>query len=178
MHMKVSCRIIVYTALLAPAVALAQSSATVSNVTASARIYKPITLALSNTGLSFGDIFSDATGGLVTLNPQTEVRTTAGPVLAATGTVNAAHFAVTGKRSATYAITLPGSITLSGPGTAMTVNAFTASVGGGAPSNPATGTLSTPAGTQTFNVGAALTLGANQVDGDYSGTFNVTVTYN
>lgn len=179
--MHAASRILAGALLLAAPVAFAQSSASVANVPVTARIYKPITLTLSNTGLSFGDIFADTTGGDVTLNPQTDLRTTAGPVLATTGAANSALFTVGGKRNATYAITLPanGTVTLTGPGAAMPVKTFMASVAVGAPANPATGLIpNTAGGTQTFKVGATLTLGANQVDGDYAGTFNVTVAYN
>lgn len=176
--MHVASRILAGALLLATPAAFAQSSATVP---ATARIYKPISLTLSNTGLSFGDIFADASGGSLTLNPQTELRTTTGPVLASTGTVNSALFTVGGKRNATYAITLPanGVVSLAGPGVAMPVSNFTASVAGGVPANPATGLIpDTAGGIQTFRVGGTLTLGTNQSDGDYSGTFNITVAYN
>jgi hypothetical protein len=180
--MKVLPRLLSGVVLLAGSAAFAQSSATVSNIPATARIYKPITLALTNTGLSFGDIFADATGGDVTLNPQTGARSTTGPVLATTGVSNAAVLTVGGKRNATYSIALPANstITLTSPGgTPIPVNNFFASVGGGAPANPATGLIpNVAAGTQSFAVGATITLGANQMDGDYAGTFNVTVTYN
>jgi hypothetical protein len=179
--MHAASRILTGALLLAGSAAFAQSSATAANVPATARIFKPITLTLSNTGLSFGDIFADATGGDVTLNPQTDARTTSGPVLATTGTANSALFTVGGKRNATYAITLPanGVVSLTGPGAAMPVKDFLASVGGAAPANPATGLIpNVAAGTQTFKVGGTLTLAANQVDGDYAGTFNVTVAYN
>ncbi|MDB5458754.1 MAG: hypothetical protein JWO72_495, partial [Caulobacteraceae bacterium] len=45
----------------------------------------------------------------------------------------------------------------------------------------ATGTLSGAtgsAGTASFTVGGTMPLAANQVAGNYTGTFNVTVTYN
>lgn len=164
--------------LVAPA-AFAQASATASNVPASARIYVPISLN-KTADLSFGDIFADTTGGDVTLNPQTTGRISGGPVLATTGTVTPAAFTVSGKRNASYAIILPVSITLAGPGGAsMTVGSFTASVGGGAPASNATGLLPNAASaSQTFAVGGTLTLGASQTDGDYTGTFDVTVAYN
>jgi hypothetical protein len=150
-------------ALSAPALFAADNA----TVTASARIYKPITLALTNGGLSFGDIFTDPTGGTVTLDPA-GVRSTSGPVLATTGSAYAAAFAVTGKRNATYAITLPASASLAGPGAPMTVNGFQTS---------AAGTLD-GSGNQAFTLGATLAIGANQTDGDYSGTFSVSVAYN
>ena len=178
--MHASSRILAGVLLLASPAAFAQSSSATVSVPASARIYKPITLVLNNGGLSFGDVFADASGD-VTLNPQSNARTTTGPALAATGTANPAIFTVGGKRNASYAITLPanGTVTLTGPGTAMAVSNFTASVAGTAPASSATGLIPDSAGaTQTFKVGATLTLGASQADGDYSGTFNVTVAYN
>ena len=179
--MRATSRILTGALLLAGPVAFAQSSsATVANVPASARIFKPITLTLSNGGLNFGDIFADATGGTITLDPQADSRSTTGPALASTGTVSSALFTVGGKRNAAYAITLPanGTVTLTGPGTPMPVS-FTASVNGGVPAFAATGLIpNAPGATQTFRVGGTLTLGANQADGDYAGTFNVMVAYN
>lgn len=179
--MYVSSRLLAGALLLAAPAVFAQSSATVSNVSASARIYVPITVSLTNGGMSFGDIFASPAGGDVTLDPQNNTRTSNGPTTATTGTVSAAAFKVTGKRNATYAITLPadGTVTLTGAGTAMPVSKFTASVAGVAATTTATGLLPSAANaTQTFTVGGTLTLGANQTDGDYTGTFNVTVAYN
>ncbi|WP_243315621.1 DUF4402 domain-containing protein [Geothrix paludis] len=170
-------RILAGALLLAAPAAFALDNAT---ATATARIYVPITLN-KNTDLSFGDIFADPTGGTVTLDPKSTTRTTGGPALATTGTVSPAAFTVGGKRNASYAITLPadGTVTLSGPGAAMLVSKFTASVNNGTPTATPTGLIPNTAGaTQTFTVGATLTLGANQMDGDYTGTFNVTVAYN
>jgi hypothetical protein len=174
-------RILAGALLLAAPAVFAQSSATASSVPASARIYVPITVSLTNGGMSFGDIFASAAGGDVTLDPQNNTRTTTGPTTATTGSVSSAAFKVTGKRNATYAITLPadGSVTLTGAGTAMPVNQFTASVEGAAATGTATGLLPNAANaTQTFTVGGTLTLAANQTDGDYTGIFNVTVAYN
>jgi hypothetical protein len=84
-----------------------------------------------------------------------------------------AVFGVTGEAGFTYAITLPtdGAVTISdGASHTMAVNAFV--------SNPGTtGTLS-GAGTDTLKVGATLVVGNNQVPGTYTGSFNVTVSYN
>jgi hypothetical protein len=83
---------------------------------------------------------------------------------------SAATFTVAGLASAGYSITLPASTTLTSGGNNMTVNTFT--------SNPSgTGTLS-GGGTQTLSVGGTLQVGASQPTGTYSGSFNVTVTYN
>jgi hypothetical protein len=168
--MHAASRILTGALLLAAPAAFAQSSATVANVPATARIYKPITLAQTS-GLSFGDIFPSAAAGTVTLTPAGVRSATGGATLGTTGTSNAAAFNVTGKKNATYVITFAApSVLLSSPGGVdMVVNAFTTTAG--------SGTLSAT-GTQSFNVGATLAVGINQLDGDYAGTFGVTVTYN
>jgi len=118
----------------------------------------------------------------VTINALSGAPTSTGPILATTGIGNTANFTVGGKRNASYAITLPadGAITLTGAGAAMPVKTWRVSVAGGAPApTGATGTLANvAAATQLFQVGATLTVGISQVDGDYAGTFPVTVTYN
>ncbi|WP_257309017.1 DUF4402 domain-containing protein [Geothrix fuzhouensis] len=170
--------------LLAAPAAFAQSAtATASNVPASARIYVPITVSLTNGGMSFGDIFTGTASSDVTLDPQSNNRSATGDAtLAGTGTARAAAFEVSGKRNATYAITLPtdGAVTLTGNGgTPMPLSKFTASVNNTAATGSATGQLPNSASAkETFTVGATLTVGANQTDGDYTGTFNVTVAYN
>ena len=81
----------------------------------------------------------------------------------------AAAFDVTGEGASTYSITLPSSATLSSGANTMTVDTFNHDAG-------ATPTLS--GGSDTFNVGATLNVGATQASGTYSGTFSVTVNYN
>lgn len=87
-----------------------------------------------------------------------------------------AVFTVTGSANAAYSIQLPASITLSDGGTnSITVDTFTAvsdSDGAGL-----TGTID-GTGNDSFNVGATLNLASSQAQGNYSGTFDVTVSYN
>lgn len=78
------------------------------------------------------------------------------------------EFTITGQPNTTVMVTLPASVSLTGPGNPMTVNSFTA--------NPTTYTLSA-SGSLTLNIGARLTIGAAQVPGTYSGTYNLTVSY-
>ncbi len=85
------------------------------------------------------------------------------------GFPSAATFNVTGASGANYSITLPSSATLTSGGNTMTVDTYTDDAG-------ATPTL--VGGSDTFNVGATLHVGATQVSGTYSGTFAVTVNYN
>ena len=76
---------------------------------------------------------------------------------------------MTGEGANTYSITLPSSATLTSGGDTMTIDTFNHDAGG-------TPTLS--GGSDTFNVGATLNVGATQAGGTYSGTFSVTVNYN
>ena len=169
-------------ALLASSAAFAQSSATLPAVPATAHIFVAITETLTNSGLAFGDIFQSATGGNVVLDPTNNTRTvTGGLTLGVIDPFNSATILVGGRRNASFAITLPanGTVTLIGPGTAMPVNAFTAAVGAVALVSPFTSQLPNTAGaTLTFKVGGTLVVGPLQTDGDYAGTFPVTVAYN
>jgi len=87
------------------------------------------------------------------------------------GAPTAAGFTVSGLSNQTYAVTLPadGSIVLTGPGTDMAVDTFT---------DDATGTITPGGGPDAFGVGATLTVGGNQTSGAYTGSFDVTVSYN
>lgn len=149
--------------------AFAQATAT-SN--AYATIITPIAIT-NDAEMYFGNIAVNNTAGTVVLATDDSRTVTGGCTLpAVTGTVNAAAFTITGETDATFTITVnEASITLSGPGTDMTVNNWTLSL-----ASP--GTLT--GGTQNLTVGATLNVGASQAAGDYvSGTpFSVTVNYN
>lgn len=146
----------------------AQATAT---ATASATIVTPISISkISN--MNFGNIATNGSVGTVVLLPGGGRSITGGATLpAATGTVSAASFTVTGSGSYTYAITLPSSVTIISGSDQMIVNTFS--------STPATsGTLSS--GTQTITIGATLNLVASQAEGAYTSStpFAVTVNYN
>jgi len=156
-----------FTALAALHAGVANAAS--DNGTATATVVTPI--AIENTaGLAFGK-FSAGSGGTVVMNTAGARSKTGGVVLLSGTAGSAAAFDVTGDGSATYAITLPGSATVTHTDTVtnMSIGTFA--------SNPsATGTLS--AGAQTVNVGATLTVASAQTAGSYSGTFTVSVEYN
>lgn len=153
--------------------AFAQNMAT---AVATATIVQPITIANVDP-LSFGNIVASAGGGTVTVIPA-GTRSAVGVTLptAVPGTVTAASFDVTGLADATFTITLPadGVVTLDdgAAGVAMAVDGF---------NHNSTAVLT--GGTNSFAVGAVLTVNANQEAGTYtstlgSGDFEVTVNYN
>ncbi len=159
--------------LVTSTVAMAQQdNATASATPAGATIAAAITI-VHTAHLHFGQIVAGVGAGTVEQTAAASpTRTATGCTLGNTTGMSPATFTVGGEPSATYAITLPGDsdVTLTGPGDPMAITAFTSSPSG-------TGTLS-GGGTQTLYVGGTLNVGAAQVAGAYTGTFDVTVTYN
>ncbi len=157
-----------FTALTA-ADANAQASATQS-ANINALINNPLVLAKTG-DMNFGEIAPSTAATTVIIDPDGGVNG-ASTAIGLGGTPTAADFEVSGLPGQTYSVTLPvnGSIVLTGPGTDMAVDDFT---------HDASGSLS-GAGSQpnAFGVGATLTVGANQTAGAYSGSFDVTLSYN
>lgn len=149
-----------------------QGMAATTSSSVGAEIVSAITIT-NTTGLHFGQIAPSSSAGTVTISTA-GVRTSAGGVtLGNQVSVSACSFDIAGAPNNTYSITLPadGTITLtSGGSPAMAVDTFV--------SSPATtGTLD-GSGAQILTVGATLSVGANQPNGNYTGMFNVTVAYN
>lgn len=134
-----------------------------------ARVDPVITLS-ELTGLRFGDIFTGPAPGTVVLSPSGARSTTGGTGLGSISPFGPATFIVTGAGNATYAITLPTSILLGSPDGTLTISSVT--------SSPNLTGLLDATGRQTLGVGGTLNVPANQPDGDYTGTFSVTVAYN
>ena len=161
----------------------AQSAPTI-NSTASAQLIEAITLS-ETTSLNFGTIVLKSTeGGTVVLSSNSNTRNYTGG-LAGGGPENQnatnATFEVSGASLATYAVTLPAVITLthtsidSGINT-MNVTSMKARFNDAA-SDSVTSTISSE-GTDSFSLGATLTVQENQILGQYSGQYEVSVDYN
>lgn len=120
--------------------------------------------------LDFGTLAGDGTfAGTATINPVSGAKTVSGGVYDFGGLHSPATFTVKGDKSATFTVTLPGSIILSSGGSTMTLNNFT--------SNPSGFGVFGNNGQATLTVGATLQVGASQPAGVYSGVFTVTVDY-
>jgi len=147
------------------------------NTSAGANIITPIAIT-ETSALHFGSMSVSASTGGTCILSSVGVRTQTGGVnLSTIGTPSStAAYEVNGAANATYAITLPGTITVTrvGGGT-MTVNDLRAKPAS-APEGT-TGTLSV-GGSDTFRIGGTLTVPAAQIAGAYTGTFDVTVAYN
>jgi len=160
----------------------AQTSSTV-NTTAGAVLIVPT--ALTQTApLHFGTI------NLVSIAAGTCIFSTSG-VRVFTGGLSGsasipmatnAAYSVTGKPSQTYSVTLPAAVVIIKIGNSpaapdnMGISGFTARFLG-ASVDALTSKLS-PAGTDSFVVGATLTSMASQNAGVYAGTFNISIDYN
>ncbi len=159
------------TALCAPA------QAADTNGTVTATVVRPNTLVKTD-DLDFGTLVSGTTGGTVSINAVTGARTTGGGTTPVDAGFQRAQFQGTG---GLLLITVSGStsVTLTragggaAPMTATLVRAASTSGGGIA----LLGSTLLPSGVQTYYIGGTLTVPANQPDGDYSGTFTLTVNY-
>jgi spore coat protein U-like protein len=135
------------------------------------RTVRPIVINLTR-DLDFGRLVIATTNGRATVNPRTDVRTrTGGVTLAPGGTPGAARFAVTGTPSRPVQVTLGAAPTLTRSGGTETMTMTALTMNGGI-----NRTL-TAAGTLDLRIGGTLAVTANQVAGNYAGTFTVTVDY-
>lgn len=117
--------------------------------------------------MNFGAIDSNATGGTVTLTTSGTASSTGGLVLSANKSQG--KITIVADPNTTLTISIANG-SLTGPGTAMAVNNFT--------TDPAIPTVPTgTTGSITLNVGADLVVGANQKEGAYAGTYDVTINY-
>lgn len=163
-------------ALLAPA-ALGQAEATLSS-DANAAIVAG--LSITNTlALGFGDMFASTAGGTVVVSPAGGLATTG--IVHAGGTVSAASFNVIQTQGQPrFYVVIPSSITISNGSDTMLVDDFTTNVANPALCVTTGGPAPGPRGQCekapfVLNVGATLHVGGEQPLGDYTGTFDVTV---
>ena len=138
---------------------------------AAANVLAPLSITQNGPGMNFGSVSGDtASATTVILTPAGTVSSPDGAFVVPTSGAVPGIFDVIGAPNAAYDITLPAAaVTLTSGGDTLTVDTFTDDTAG-------TGTLA-PAGTDSFNVGATLNLGAAQPVGNYTGTFTVTVNY-
>ena len=159
-------------ALTALVTAPAQAVTPATQATASAKIYRPLTISFVQ-NLDFGTIVLSGAGAwsgeVVSIDQAGALTCGGGANLTCSGAPQAAKYHLVGTNNAVVTVSSPG-FNLTGPG-ASTL-AFT-------PNAPATVNLGA-AGSSTgvdFGVGGSITLASTTPDGLYSGTFNVTANY-
>lgn len=138
------------------------AQAATATATARAQILRQITLTRT-ADLDFGTIVTGAAASTVDVS-DAGVRT-CGAGLTCTNAVSAAAFTIVGTTGETVTIAAAGPVTLTSGANTMTATLATSA---------ATRVLT---GTDGFTVGGSLSVGANQADGVYTGTFTATVNY-
>lgn len=148
--------------LLGPGPALAETGSM------GASVITPLTLSEA-APLEFGLLNSSDSGGTVVVDNADGRSATGGATLDG-GAVQSGTWSVQGEPDTAYSIALPDSdVTLVSGGDSMTVNNFTDSEGGSSATDASGG--------DSFTVGATLNVGADQMDGAYSGSYEITVAY-
>lgn len=155
-----------------PLPVIGQVSSTVASVGADARIIAPISLGNDGSNrLNFGTISRSSASGSVTVSPDGVRTSSGGATVLASSLFSAAPFSVTGEKSATFSVSLPGNdvvvLTRVDGTETMEVTGFTHN----------SNLILSNTGSATFHIGATLNLDADQVSGDYHGSFSVTVNY-
>lgn len=123
--------------------------------------------------LVFGRVAKPVTGvGTVTIDASTGARTLTGAQGLTPPTPTRASFSVSGEGGQTFSVSVPASFQMTGPAP-MTVTT-TSSAGATAMLSSTLGS----AGTFVFGVGGSAPINSTTLNGDYSGSFVVTVAYN
>lgn len=157
-------------AALVAAAAPAGAVTPATQATASAKIYKPLTISFVQ-NLDFGTIVLSGAGawsGQVVSISQAGALTCGTGNVTCSGTPQAAKYHLVGTNNAVVTVTAPGFNLTSGSNTL----AFT-------PNAPATVNLGGTGSTTgvDFSIGGSITLASTTPDGVYSGTFAVTADY-
>jgi hypothetical protein len=163
--------LILFAFLLGVVVPTAASTAPVTKSSpVEAALLSPLSV-IKRADLDFGTLAASGAGTAV-MDPASGSLTTSGAVIKAGTAAHPALFTSTGSKNAVVHIKLPQNpvtLTRVGGTETMTVSNWTVdgSVNRKIPANT----------TFDFAVGGTLTVGANQADGTYTGTFDVTVQY-
>lgn len=161
------------------ALAAGNTSATTANVTTT--IIRPISVT-KNTDLRFGTIVRPGSGpgtvGLTTANVASVTGT--GAILLPSSTTSAANFTVSGEGAQAFTLVIDSTVTLTNTATSGgTLTVTTVNDAGCTTSCALPGTLGDVANdTKIVNVAGSFPFTSTTNTGAYSGTLNISVTYN
>jgi len=150
--------------LVASLMSATAARADTATADARANILQQVTVNSDGSALDFGTIVTGAAASTVSVSAGGR---SCGAGLVCSGTTSAAGFDVTGPAGETVSVASDPTVTLTSGTNSMTANIVASA-----------STLTLTGGTGSFNVGGLLNVGANQADGAYEGSFNVTVNYN
>ena len=159
---------------------------------------KTLLLTALLTTISASTVYAATQTGTATATIRAAITVTAGQTMqfgtiGATATQGKIALSVAGARSLStgtnplYTTSQQGTFTITAePSTALTISAANTTLSDGASHtmaldtytfNPTSGSSTDGTGNMTLNVGATLTVAANQVSGAYTGTYTLTVVY-
>lgn len=158
----------------------ATASAAQTNGAAESVVVRPMTLVKTD-DLEFGSLIIGTTSGTLTINAATNARSATGGVTLV-GSGHRATFQGAASVGAVVVITGSNTATLARAGglAAPLLANLTRTAGSGVTTLtiPLIGTVTiVSTGVQTYYVGGTLNVPPNQMEGDYSGTFTLTVNY-
>lgn len=171
MDRTASLRSLLAAALLIAAPSQLLAATPPSDANADVIVLRPLSL-LKKEDMDFGALLTSAAAGTATLDPVTGAVTTSGGVTAVSGPTSPAVFVGAGSRNVPYQIRLPkepATLTRDGGTETMILSNWTLD----GPTNRRVGANQA----FEFSVGGQLSVDANQADGTYVGTFEVTVHY-
>ena len=154
-------------ALAALALSTPAFAANTASANATVNIVSPLTLT-NNTGLNFGTVVGPFSGEVIHV-ATSGVRDPCPATVTCSGSPGAATFSVTGTPDQALVLSIPNSVTLTGP----VSGSLSVDLSGDKPANP---TLD-GSGNASFGVGGKLTIPTGTADGLYSSTFDVTANY-
>jgi len=139
--------------------------------TASATLIQPISIVAINP-LRFGVLAQPTTAGTVRVSTTGAVTTTGGmignnAIAQGSSGPQAGTFRVSGEPGRQFFVNLPNAATVTKTGASMTITLFTVGALTGS-----------PVGTLDIAVGGTLSIQAGQAVGTYTGTYQITATYN
>jgi hypothetical protein len=171
MSRLVSLRVLALSALLVPAAAGAAPRAAATPARAQAAMLFPLEI-LKNRDLDFGYVAAPTAAGTVVINPETDTISATGGAMLLGGSPHAAMFTGAAKSNAVVIIRIPKqaiTITRVGGTETMTVSSWTLQ---GLDKRAVAAQVAF-----AFRVGATLNVNANQAEGTYVGTFDVSIQY-
>jgi len=145
-----------------------------SSGTALASVLRPITVS-NSAPLAFGRIVRPSSGNsTVAIAAATGTRTVTGSAIAlGTPSPTRATYSIAGEGGQAVSLSIPASLQMTGPGTALTVS-LTSTASGAQVLGGALGS----AGSLAFTVGGSFTVSNTTVTGAYQGSYAVSVQYN
>ncbi len=139
-----------------------------ANSSANAKVLQPMTI-VKTADLKFGTVIVNGAGSVSVPADAGGVAVCGTTLTCQTGTSSSARFTVSGTKNENFIVTMPTTVSMTGPGTAIPVALVN--------NTTANKAVLSSTGSYALNVGGSFSVPADQVGGDYTGTYTVAVSY-